>query len=303
MEKLAILDAEAEENKKKMFSVMERLEGFSSYGDIPKPDTRFALAKQLLQKTEFNVVVCGEIKQGKSSFINSLVGSDILPTDVDVATCQVCMLSDSGDGGTECALVFENDERAAIDESKVVYYGKERGLNLSRDPLVAGRTLAYIEIKLPAKFLPHGVRLIDTPGLGAVNPQHAVIAERWIKLADAVVFVSDVSRPLTKSEVDELVRVYTKTPNVLIVQTKADEVAEDIAAKIIDDNKAKIAKALTEAGLKREVLIASFSARLLSKCGMQKDINSDKANISFIRSSNSSLEICVLSGLCHIASR
>ena len=288
------LDALAEENKRNMLSLMNDMESLSASGGGPKPDESFFAAKRMLQKTAFNVVVCGEIKQGKSSFVNSLVGRNILPTAVDVATCQTCMISDSDDGTTECSLVFEDGERSKIDETQVGYYGKERGVNLLRDPLVEGRALSHIEIKLPVKFLPKGVNIVDTPGLGALNPQHSVIAERWIAVADAVVFVSDISRPLTRFEIDELVRIYKKTPNVLIVQTKTDMLSGDKLGLIVNDNKMKISEALTAVGLRRDIVVIPFSALLLTESGKEKD--ADNAAI-LLRESRTA---AVLSALHHL---
>src|SRR5215213_2639739 len=63
--------------------------------DLPEPPRALALYRRKLQANEYSVLVVGEAKRGKSTFVNALVGEDILPTDVDVATSQVFKISHS----------------------------------------------------------------------------------------------------------------------------------------------------------------------------------------------------------------
>ena len=56
---------------------------------IPKPDMSVKSAGAVIQQEQYDVVVCGEVKKGKSSFINALMGDEVLPTNTQVATSQV----------------------------------------------------------------------------------------------------------------------------------------------------------------------------------------------------------------------
>lgn len=50
--------------------------------------------KKMVQKAsvkDVSVLVCGEFKRGKSSFINAFIGENICPTDPGIAICvQLC---------------------------------------------------------------------------------------------------------------------------------------------------------------------------------------------------------------------
>lgn len=51
--------------------------------------------KKLIQKASVNevsVLICGEFKRGKSSFINAFLGEDVCPTDPGIATAVVSII-------------------------------------------------------------------------------------------------------------------------------------------------------------------------------------------------------------------
>ena len=62
---------------------------------IPTPDMSVKTAGAIIQQEQYDVVVCGEVKKGKSSFINALMGDEVLPTNTQVATSQVFRIINS----------------------------------------------------------------------------------------------------------------------------------------------------------------------------------------------------------------
>ena len=185
----------------------------------------------------FRLVVVGEIKKGKSSFINALLGEpELLPVDTDVSTSTVYKVAY---GDTKQYTVFFNppaNNRQAdppppkgISETEVSDYGTENG-NPGNE-----KEVEYISVQLPNPLLKSGVIIIDTPGLGGLFAGHADVTWRNAPSADAVCFVLDsveavVSRPEMESlkkflEVPE--KLYGTSPPLFFVQTKIDAVAEE----------------------------------------------------------------------------
>jgi len=180
----------------------------------------FTRAKERLESPEFNIVVCGEVKRGKSTFINAILGKRLLPTGVGETTSQVFRVTNAE---TESfALEFVDGKRESITRDELVRYGSQTAADLEGEPLFSGRTLKWIDIRTKAAFLPAGVHLVDTPGLGALYSAHSVITNAYIAQADIVVFVLDSSKPLVQSEKAFLQKVFAITPNILFVQTKID---------------------------------------------------------------------------------
>lgn len=178
----------------------------------------------------FRIVVVGEVKKGKSSFINALLGTqDLLPTDSDVATSTVYKLMY---GETKKIKVFglpaETDEGVAtppspfeITPDQLIEYGTEKG-----NPNNCKR-VDFVGIQLPHPILKGGVTVIDTPGLGGLFQKHRDITWRYVPNADAIFFVLDsVEAVISQAEVDMLLKLREKNPLIFFVQTKIDLVEE-----------------------------------------------------------------------------
>ena len=161
----------------------------------------------------------GEAKRGKSSFINALIGRDVLPTDVDVATSQVFRIS----RGSEAYRVrFEDDSVRNISAQELPDYGSQVVLDAVGEPWL-DQTVRWIEVDVPARFLPDGVNILDTPGLGALYQAHAEVTYRFVPHADAVIFMLDSGQPIVQAELDLIKRILKVTPNLFFVQSKIDQ--------------------------------------------------------------------------------
>jgi len=177
----------------------------------------------------FRIVVVGEVKKGKSSFINALLGTpDLLPTASDVATSTVYKLMYGEPKKIKVfGLATGPDGSAAppppieITPDQLAEYGTETG-----NPNNCKR-VDFIGIQLPHPLLKGGVAIIDTPGLGGLFQKHRDITWRYVPNADAIFFVLDsVEAVISQAEVDMLLKLREKNPLIFFVQTKIDLVEE-----------------------------------------------------------------------------
>lgn len=173
--------------------------------DGSKDSVYFSLAEQLrsLQKRfseqKLTILVAGEIKAGKSTFINSLLGVDILSTAHEVCTNVPTKIVF---GEKERILVhFENSNDGVqkqpleITRSQVSEYSTESANKENQ------KKVDFIEIQINSPILSEGLAFIDTPGLGAIDPLHAIATYRMATQADIVFFLGDSRKPLTQSEI------------------------------------------------------------------------------------------------------
>ena len=207
----------------------------ADFDAVPPPEELKSTCK-LLSLTEHNIIVCGEARQGKSQFVNALLGQSVLPVDVVVTTSQVFRV---GSAEKESYfLVFEDGLRKEIFRDDLARYGKQSDESLAQEPIFVGRKLKWIEVNVPAPNLPEGLHILDTPGLGALYARHAEITLRHIENADAVIFVTDHGAPLKESELSMLETIFAVTPNVLFVMSKKDLLnenqVEDLCARNLD---------------------------------------------------------------------
>ncbi|KAH9510098.1 hypothetical protein Btru_043464 [Bulinus truncatus] len=122
---------------------------------------------EMLINRNSTVIIAGETNGGKSTFLNLLLGENILPTDVLHCTYSICriMYSDNYSihtvdytGGRQDFYCQSAEEAKDILKNKVAKEGvKER---------LQGSILKEVILKMPSQILKCGVTLVDTPGIG-----------------------------------------------------------------------------------------------------------------------------------------
>ena len=184
---------------------------------------------QQLDQGMFRLVVMGEIKKGKSSFLNALlrIGS-LLPTDVDVATSTVYKIIHGPERKVKVFFLPDAQTGRQMDpleitESQVVEYGTEDG-NPGNS-----KHVDFIAVELPSDLLATGMTIVDTPGVGGLYKSHRGVTWRYAPNADAIIFVLDSSESvISNDEIDFLRELTGKiTQRVYFVQTKTDMVGSE----------------------------------------------------------------------------
>src|SRR4051812_34357169 len=175
--------------------------------------------RRSLSDPAVHVVIAGEFKQGKSSLVNGLVGATICPVDDDVATALPTHLRYGEQARAQ--LIFDGDppRRKPIELDAVRSYVVE---HTGPGAPASDQRPVGVEIELPRKVLEGGLVLVDTPGVGGLGSAHAAASLAAISMADAVLFVTDASQELTRSEVDFLRQAGDLCRTVLCVLTKTD---------------------------------------------------------------------------------
>jgi GTPase SAR1 family protein len=200
-------------------AILEGLVEKANIFQLPAPPSVLEDYRGKLKANDYQVLVVGEAKRGKSTFVNALIGREILPTDVDVATCQVFRIRRAANEAYR--IRFEDESQREITLADLPRYGSQTMADVRGLPNL-NQIIRWIEVDLPAHFLPEGVSLLDTPGLGSLYSAHAQITQRFVPFADAVIFVLDSSQPIIQPELDFIDKILSKTPHILFIQTKID---------------------------------------------------------------------------------
>jgi hypothetical protein len=170
--------------------------------------------------TRPSVVVVGETKRGKSSLINALLGvPGLSPVDAAVATATYLRFVPGPPGARAWPP-------GAADPVEITDLGAwATGAQKAR----------RIEVSHPAPLLQY-VSLLDTPGVGGLDPAHATVALDAVDKATALLFVADASAPLSQPELTFLVAASERVDAVVFALTKID--AYPGWRSIADDNRA-----------------------------------------------------------------
>lgn len=249
----------------KTMSEVERLTKLE--GKFPEISATFSTSKTMVESPEFNVVVCGEVKKGKSSLLNAIIGAEYLPVNNEIATSQVFRISNSIE--ESFYLVFTDGTSQEITKEELSKYGSQVDANLNGEPIFKNRKLSYIQVNVPIAFLPKGVNLVDTPGLGALYKSHEWITQSYVKNASAVIFVLDPERPIVDKEKDFIKKVLSVTPHILFVLTKIDQYSEEKCQEILNRDEELLALIYAEHKLDSPE-IYPVSSKALNKASNSK---------------------------------
>lgn len=169
----------------------------------------------------YQLLVIGEAKRGKSTLVNALIGRPLLPTNVDIATSQAFRVCPSN---TEAyRLRFEDGSSKEITAEELGRYGSQAFAEGDEVSNSLSEIIRWIEIDVPARFIPSNIRIIDTPGLGSLYVSHGQITRRFIPYAHAVIFVLESQTPPNQPGIDIFEEVLKHTQNIFFVQTKIDQ--------------------------------------------------------------------------------
>lgn len=167
------------------------------------------------------VVVVGETKRGKSSLINALLGvPGLSPVDAAVATATYLRFV-PGPAATARAWAPGAGEPAEITDLAAWATGRHKARR--------------IEVTHPAPLLQY-LSLLDTPGVGGLDPAHTAVALDAVDQATALLFTADASAPLSRPELDFLATASDRVDAVVFALTKID--AYPGWRRILDDNRA-----------------------------------------------------------------
>lgn len=189
----------------------------------PNPSELFKTSLDNLMNPSYDIVVCGEVKKGKSSLLNAIIGQNVLPVDVNVATSQVFRICNSKH--EVFSLVFTDGSKREITREQIASFGSQVNVNRDGEMDLEDKILSYIQVEIPAQFLPEHVNLVDTPGLGAVYMSHEWLTQNYVKNAAAVLFVFEATQPMMDIERTFIKKILDITPNIMFVMTKIDLVA------------------------------------------------------------------------------
>lgn len=262
--------------------------------DFPKTSDNFRLSREVLEKGEFNLAVCGKVKNGKSSLINALIGKKLLPVCNEVATSRIFKISHADE--EQFFLVYANGNRKEISKEELAVYGSQAEINRNGEQEIEN-TIAYIQVNTPMDFLPEGVSLVDTPGIGSLYPQHTAITKQSIQNADAALFVMNPT-PLEDIEKDFLKEIVGITPGILFVTTKTDECGNDSVEEAIQRNHIIIKEAVGK-NLPFGIKMERMSSKLLllaaqSEEQMTSEFNYEVSGYSEVKAAMTDMVFTIL---------
>ena len=166
------------------------------------------------------IVVMGEVKSGKSTFINALVGKEVSRMDVLEATALIHeMVYDEHESfdvhllDGRITTAFSQDEVHKILEKETSEKDEEQ-------------KVSKVVVKLPLDILKK-IHIVDTPGLQTITTQNSKITKNYMINADAILWVMNIHHNGQEDVIDAIESSKSFGKPLLGLINRLDELDED----------------------------------------------------------------------------
>ena len=216
------------------------------------------IEKKLLEN-RFHLVVIGQFKRGKSTFINSIIGEKLLPTSVVPLTSIITILRY---GEKQRINVILNDDSVIeIKREELTDWVTEEGNPKNK------KNVKEVQIYYPSDYLKDGICLIDTPGVGSIFQNNTEVTYGYLSKIDAAIFLVSADPPISQSELSFLKDVSSHVEKIFFVLNKIDYLDNKELEESLNFTKRAVQDTL---GLENPT-IYPISAKLALKGGMSND--------------------------------
>ncbi len=193
------------------------------------------ILKSRLNDKTFRIAVVGEFSSGKSTFINSIIGENILKHAVTETTAAVTYIHNVPRDDIRintCDIEYVNGEKKHLPDLKQIieYTTVHSEINVAD-------TIQSVSIYVNFLDVPYPIIIVDTPGLNGMADRHREITLNEIKKAHACIYLLSVSG--VKSTDRDFINLLLNYQNRFIfVQNfidRVDEAGETLQSKIDKD--------------------------------------------------------------------
>jgi replication fork clamp-binding protein CrfC len=159
------------------------------------------IASKTLRQGVFRLLVLGDMKRGKSTFVNALIGENLLPSDVNPCTAVLTVLRYGP--LKKVTIYFKNGkhpEQLGFQEFKQQYtINPDEAKQLEQQNKQAFPDVDYAVVEYPLPLLEKGIEIVDSPGLNDTEARNE-LSLGYIHNCHAILFVLRASQPLTLGE-------------------------------------------------------------------------------------------------------
>ena len=179
---------------------------------------RLGKAKERISDPQIRVVIAGQLKQGKSQLLNSLLNVPVARVGDDETTALATVVS-YGEKASARLIVSRGD---GAEPEVIEIPPSEVQSDLRRAPQAGGREVLRVEVTAPSPLLKNGLAFVDTPGVGGHGQPHLSATLGLLPDADAMLMISDTSQEFTEPEMTFIRQALEICPLATILATKTD---------------------------------------------------------------------------------
>ena len=167
-----------------------------------------------MESAAFEVGVFGRVSSGKSSLLNYILQTDVLPIGVTPVTAIPTRISHGP--VAEAGIEFAEAQSQMIPLSELAEFATEQKNPANK------KHVTRIFVKLPSDRLAEGVTFVDTPGLGSLAVAGAEETIAYLPRCDLGIVLIDASAGLTQDDLIVVQALYQAGASAMILISKAD---------------------------------------------------------------------------------
>jgi replication fork clamp-binding protein CrfC len=179
---------------------------------------RLARAKDRITDPQIRVVIAGQLKQGKSQLLNSLLNVPVARVGDDESTVLATVVS-YGENPSAKLIVARAD---GAEPEQIDIPMADLKNDLRRAPQAGGREVLRVEVTAASPLLKGGLAFVDTPGVGGHGQPHLSATLGLLPDADAMLMCSDTSQEFTEPEMTFMRQAFEICPVATFVASQND---------------------------------------------------------------------------------
>jgi GTP-binding protein EngB required for normal cell division len=187
---------------------------------------RIDLLASRLEDNNLEVALFGRVNSGKSSLLNALLSTDILPVGINPITAVPTRLQYGVTLQATVTYGHGRTEGVSVDEFR----------NLVTEQGNPGNThnVARAMVQVPSPRLKQGIVLVDTPGLGSLARRGGAETLAYLPSCDLALFLIDAGTTLNDEDVGTLRLLSEAAIPAILLLSKADLLADGDLRRVTD---------------------------------------------------------------------
>ena len=178
-----------------------------------------------LEDQTFEIAVFGRVSSGKSSLLNRILETDLLPVGVTPITAVPTRIRVGQQ--PSLSVTFAGFRAESFDVSHISEFATEQ-----ENP-GNSKHVAKLVVTLPSSKLKEGITFVDTPGLGSLAAAGANETLAYLPRCDFAVVLIDAGATLTNEDIDLMRVLYETGINSSVLLSKADLITEQQGNQIL----------------------------------------------------------------------